>query len=148
MYPEQVNAVLAKFLNKRFAKFAAVGGSGVVVNMLVIYLLTEFAQLHYTISSLFAIEISILFNFALNNAWTWADRKESPLFERLRNYHIAAGLTAFVGNWGMLILLSEYFGLNYLVSNLIGIATGALLNYYLNDMWTFREAQSVEKENA
>ncbi|MGH1363521.1 MAG: GtrA family protein [Calditrichia bacterium] len=148
MFLEQINAVFIKFLNKRFAKFAAVGGSGVVVNMLVIYLFTEFGQFHYTVSSLFAIELSILFNFTLNNAWTWADRKETPLFERLRNYHIAAGLTAFIGNWGMLILLSEFFGLNYLVSNLFGIATGALLNYYLNDMWTFRAAQSVEKENA
>ena len=139
MCPKRLQRLLGKLTDIRFLKFLTVGGSGVFVNMFTLYLLTEFANLHYFIAGLLAIEISILFNFTLNNLWTWGDRRSASVTTRLLKYHIAAGTTAFLGNWCILILLTELWGVHYLISNFIGIVIGALLNFYVNDLWTFRE---------
>jgi len=123
----------------RFLKFILVGATGVGVNMGILYTLTEGLHLHYAISSLFAIELSILSNFTLNDRWTWRDRQKKHYLMRLFQYHLSVGITAIAVNWGLLIVLTEFVGLYYLVSNLLGIAAGTLLNYTLNDLWTFRK---------
>lgn len=141
-----IRAVISRLYDKRFLKFILVGGSGVFVNMLTLYLLTEYGKIHYSISSLIAIELSILFNFTINNSWTWGDRNSTSLTQRLLSYHVAAGITAFFGNWCVLLLLTELFGMHYMPANLIGIAVGSLFNFFANDLWTFRNVDQKEKE--
>src|SRR5262245_15882434 len=109
---------------RRFSRFFAVGASGVLVNMGVLILLTESFGVPYAISSLLAIELSILSNFLLNNAWTWADRRSNPFVERLFKYHLVAGFSALLGNWCLLILLTSLFRVDYRAANLAGIAAG------------------------
>jgi dolichol-phosphate mannosyltransferase len=54
-------------------------------------------------------------------------------------YHIGAGATAFLGNYLILVALTELVGMHYMISNLIGIAVGTLANYVINDLWTFKK---------
>ncbi|NIU01840.1 MAG: hypothetical protein GWN01_13300, partial [Nitrosopumilaceae archaeon] len=103
-----------------------------------LFTLTEFLNLLYFISSIFAIELSIVSNFLLNDIWTWSERIKKRFYRRFIQYHITAGLTAFLANWLLLIFLTEVVGLYYLISNLIGIGVGMLSNFILNDLWTFR----------
>ncbi|UCF65392.1 MAG: GtrA family protein [bacterium] len=126
-------------LQLRILKFGLVGMTGVGVNMGMLYILTEYLHIIYIISSLIAIEISILSNFFLNDLWTWGDRVKKSFWERFIQYHISVGLTAILANWLILLLLTEFFGIYYLISNLIGIAVGTLSNYILNDLWTFKQ---------
>ncbi len=125
--------------NSRILKFAVVGVSGVGVNMGLLYLLTEHLKIIYPISSIIAIEMSIISNFILNDLWTWRDRIKKKLFYRFSQYHISVGLTAILANWIILVLLTEIFNIYYLISNLIGISVGTLSNYIINDLWTFRK---------
>jgi dolichol-phosphate mannosyltransferase len=129
-------------LTPRTLKFGIVGSSGVLVNMGVLYLLTEFFGVFYLVSSIIAIEVSILSNFLLNDNWTWHDRKPGHIVHRAIKYHVAAGLTAVVVNWLLLLILTEVFHLYYLVSNIIGIGCGMISNFIVNDLWTFRSKQS------
>jgi dolichol-phosphate mannosyltransferase len=129
-------------LSPRLIKFGIVGASGVVVNVGGLYLLTEFARIPYFIASVIAIEFSILSNFTVNLLWTWRDRShEGTLWSKIVRYHIGAGATAFLGNYLILIALTELFGMHYMISNLIGIAVGTFSNYLINDLWTFRKKQ-------
>ena len=129
-------------LTPRVVKFGIVGASGVVVNMGGLYLLKEFALIPYFVASVIAIELSILSNFTVNLLWTWRDRsKEGTLWTKIARYHIGAGVTAFLGNYLILIALTELFGVHYMISNLIGIAVGTFSNYLINDLWTFRKWQ-------
>ncbi|MBF8296804.1 MAG: Dolichyl-phosphate beta-D-mannosyltransferase [Bacteroidetes bacterium] len=138
--PETKSYLKTGLLTPRFLKFGVVGASGVVVNMGGLYLFKEFAGIPYFIASLFAIELSILSNFTVNLLWTWRDRAgEGTLWTKILRYHIGAGATAFLGNYLVLIALTELLGLHYMVSNLIGIAVGTLSNYIINDLWTFRK---------
>jgi dolichol-phosphate mannosyltransferase len=104
-----------------------------------LYLLTEFARIPYFIGSLIAIELSILSNFWMNLLWTWRDRSETgALWTKIWRYHVGAGMTAVLGNYLILIGLTEWFGINYLISNFVGIGVGTLSNFVINDVWTFK----------
>jgi len=124
----------------RLFKFAIVGSFGVLVNMFFLWFLTETFRVYYLISSVLAIEISIINNFTWNYLWTWSDRKEKTsraILIRMVKYHISVVFAA-VGNWILLGIFKEAFGMHYLVANVIGIAGGFILNYILGDRWVFK----------
>lgn len=127
---------------EEFIKFAFVGGSGVVVNMGLLYILTRYFGIRLEIASPIAIEVSILSNFTLNNIWTFKKRDTHVTFwGRIFRYHLVTGLAGLV-NYGVLLLLVNSFGLHDLVSNLIGILIGTVITYSLNSLWTWNVRSS------
>ncbi|MDD5675113.1 MAG: GtrA family protein [Chitinivibrionales bacterium] len=133
--------------SRRVAKFAAVGGSGVVVNAGIFYVLTKRTTIDYRLLSPIAIECAIINNFLWNHLWTWADKKTARkrhVVARLLKFNLSSGLTALVVNWGILILLTEVFGQNKYVANLIGIALGTVINFFVSHFWTFKHYGAPE----
>ncbi len=122
----------------RFLKFCTVGAVGAVVNLLVLYALTEFG-VFYLLSGLVGIEAGLLSNFMLNRSWTFKDRGAAGLrFLLTALYRDHA--VRFVGimlNLLILWLLTSLFGLYYLISQLIGITVAMLWNYGGNQWWTW-----------
>jgi len=124
----------------RFLKFCLVGLSGVFVNMGLLWVLTEVAGLFYLLSAAISIETSIISNFILNNYFTFSDRRSSGVksfFNRLVKFNLVS-LVGLGINMGVLWLLTEVFGLYYLLSNLCGIAVATLWNYLVNTWWTWK----------
>jgi dolichol-phosphate mannosyltransferase len=124
----------------RFLKFCLVGGSGVLVNMGLLWLLTEFAGFPYLVSAAVSIESSIISNFVLNNYFTFGDRRLAGariFLERLLKFNVVS-LFGLGINLGVLYLFTDVFGLYYLLSNLCGIAVAMLWNYLVNTLWTWR----------
>ena len=121
-------------------RFGAVGLSGVGVNMFFLWFFTEVGGIHYMISSPLAVEISIVSNFLLNDAWTFRDAPSRARFSvRLMRFHLTA-LGGFVLNYAVLIGLTELAGVYYLLSNLAGIVAGMAWNYTVNVKWTWRRS--------
>ncbi|MFA4849648.1 MAG: glycosyltransferase family 2 protein [Methanoregula sp.] len=119
---------------KKLFKFGLVGISGIIVNMGLLWYLTEFVGLYYLVSSLFAIEMSILNNFIWNDLWTFksgASHKLTSRLHRLISFHVvsAGGL---IINMGILYLLTSVGGVYYLISNIIGILVGFGWNFMVN----------------
>ena len=130
----------------RFVKFCLVGTSGFLVNMFFLWFFTEVVRIYYLFSSLIAIELSIINNYVLNDLWTWHDRgKEgkSEYFKRMFKYHVFAS-AALLTNILILWFLTEILHIYYLLSNVFGILAGTLLNFFLNDRWTFRYNKNIE----
>ena len=124
----------------RFLKFCVVGLSGVLVNMGLLWLLTELAGLFYLLSAAISIETSIISNFIFNNYFTFRDRR-SPGVKSFLNRLVKFNLVSLAGlgiNMGVLWLLTEVFGLYYLLSNLCGIVVATLWNYLVNTWWTWK----------
>ena len=125
---------------KRVFKFGLVGLSGIVVNMGVLWYLTEFVGFYYLVSSLFAIELAILNNFVWNDLWTFkagASHKLSSRWHRLISFHmVSAG--GLVINMGILYLLTSVGGVYYLISNIIGILVGFGWNFMVNRRITWK----------
>ncbi|MCL0050237.1 glycosyltransferase [Dehalococcoidia bacterium] len=124
----------------RFVKFCLVGLSGVLVHLGLLYLLTEFVGLFYLVSAVISIQSSIISNFTLNNYFTFADRRlpgAKSFLNRLLKFNLVS-LAGLGLNIGVLGLLTEVFGIYYLISALGGIVVAVLWNYLVNTGWTWR----------
>lgn len=124
----------------RFLKYCLVGASGVVVNMALLWLLTEIGGLFYLVSSAIAIETSIVTNFTLNDYFTFPDRRatgRAQFLTRLARFN-AVSLAGLGVNMAILLTLTSVFGVYYLLSNLCGIAAATLWNYLVNFWWTWK----------
>ena len=132
---------------EEFMKFAVVGGSGVIVNMGCLFAITRYGEMDIKFASPIAIEISILTNFFLNNLWTFRKRDTGISFlSRIFRYHLVTGLAGIV-NYFTLLFLTNIFGVQDMISNLIGILLGTLINFFLNSLWTWRvKAETGDQE--
>lgn len=132
---------------RRIVKFGLVGTWGFVVNMFFLWFFTETVGLFYLFSSLIAIEISLINNYVFNDLWTWRDRgKEGKkeYLKRMLQYHTTAS-AAMLTNIAILWVLTELADVYYLASNVFGILCGAVLNFFLNDRWTFKHKKEIAK---
>lgn len=119
---------------KRVFKFGIVGLSGIVVNLGLLFLLVESAFLNKDLASLIAIEFSILNNFIWNDTWTFRsneDKKFSSRWHRLLAFNIVS-IGGAVINYGVFLILSKWFGVYYLLSQLIGILVAFVWNFFIN----------------
>ena len=126
----------------RMLRFGAVGMSGVAVNQGLLVCLHGSLGLPLLLSSVVAIETSILSNFFLNTRWTWKADLEGSLRNWVRKalqYHAATAFAALGGNVAVLLALVHLLGIDYRIANLAGIAAGSGLNYAAAELWIFRK---------
>lgn len=123
------------FFSRKFVKFLIVGGSGMVINEGLLAILTEIYSVQVSVAGVIAIESSIVSNFLLNNFWTWRDNRHKPFVMRLVQYNYVALIAGSI-NYLILIGLSN-IGLHHLIANLVGIAFGTVINFLVNNYWTF-----------
>ena len=132
--------------SEEFIKFCVVGGSGVFVNMGIYVLITRLLGVPYYIASPIAIELSILWNFTWNNFWTFKKRDASATWiGRLIRFHVVAGV-AGLANYAALLVLVSVLGVWDVLANLIGIAFGTLINYFMNSLWTWKEIPKTSSQ--
>lgn len=67
----------------------------------------------------------------------FSGRPSNTVVQLLR-YTIVGGL-AFIIDFGTLILLTEFFNINYLISALVGFTLGLIVNYFLSIHWVFNQ---------
>ncbi len=124
----------------RFLKFLTVGATGILINMGILYALTEWAGWYYLISSVIAIETAILNNYFLNDRFTFSNLPSAPsgkkLF-RLLKYNLVS-LGGMTLNVGLLWFFTSVFGVYYLIANLIGIVSVTVLRYLVHLNWTWK----------
>lgn len=125
---------------KRVIKYAIVGLTGVVVNECLLWFFTDIAGLFFLISSVIAIESSIVSNFILNEFWTFTDRSNNHkgIFKRGLKFNTVS-LLALVINISTLFILVTFFSIYYLLANIMGIILAFAVNYGLNVKWTWKK---------
>ena len=117
----------------KFFRFALVGGSGVAVNMLTLWLLHDELGFPLSRSSVVAISLAILNNFLWNNFWTFG---ESGIQARRLAQFIVISLVGMAIN---LAILNIFFalGVHYALGNLAGIGVATAWNFFANARWTW-----------
>lgn len=125
---------------KRMVQFTLVGISGIFVNMALLFTLTNVFGIYYLVSSVIAIELSILNNFFWNDFFTFSGGKGHEMGNRLHrliSYHlVSAGGSAI--NLLSLFLLTEFAGVYYLLANIIGITLSFAWNFFVNRNTTWK----------
>ncbi|MDY6776608.1 MAG: glycosyltransferase [Candidatus Nanohaloarchaea archaeon] len=123
----------------QYLRFATVGAFGAVFNTLILFGLTEFLGLYYMLSSVFAIEASIVTMFFVNNRVTFENTKEG--FREVADGIARSNMVRSVGaaiNLVLLYLLTE-LGLFYIFSNILAIAVASVANYFGERRFNWRE---------
>jgi len=131
----------------RFLKFCTVGASGVIVNQLTLWLAREYLfaavaspRLRLNAALAVAISLATFNNFLWNRFWTWGDRRGgvtglATLAAQFGRYVLAVSLgiavQAVVTN-----LLAAL--MHYLLANLLAIGVAGVVNFAVNNAWTFR----------
>jgi dolichol-phosphate mannosyltransferase len=130
---------------ERFVKYCVVGSSGILVNMWIFAALISLELEHLT-AGVLAVEAAIATNFVLNEFWVFHDsqRTGNTLKARARrfltfNLFCAGGA---VLNVFILWVLADFLGVNYLLSNFIGIAVATIWNYGTNANITWGTARN------
>ena len=124
-----------------FVKFSIVGLSGVFVNLGVFTLLLDLGLSKYLCSPI-AIEVSILWNFFLNNVWTFRWRESVDSIQLKGVKFNAISLVALLVSFSTFVALSNAFpALPPQLSQAAGIIPALFVNYFLNAYWTFKSVR-------
>jgi dolichol-phosphate mannosyltransferase len=124
--------------NSSFVRFCVVGLSGVVIDMSLLFLLSDPRTLHWglTRSKIVAAEAAIINNFLWNDLWTFGDisRFQKSLGQRFKRFLKFNGLCTIGLVLNVLILNFEFNALhmNRYIANLFAIALVTIWNYRSN----------------
>ncbi|HEY7912451.1 MAG TPA: GtrA family protein [Blastocatellia bacterium] len=122
---------------RRWAKFSAVGATGILVQTATLAVLLRLAGLHYLIATALAVEASILHNFIWHRKWTWADRPQANIALMLVRFNLTSGAMSLAGNLLLMFVLVEQARVPALAANMITIAICSIINFVLSDRIVF-----------
>lgn len=128
----------------RFIKFGAVGFSGTLINLTVLYVSQSvlFADVYPPEKRLYlslslAIFLATLNNYLWNRWWAWGDRsraKKGRFFVYMGQYYMVCSVAIFL-QYFLMTFLSRF--VHYLIANMTAIFLSAIFVYITNDVWTF-----------
>ncbi len=132
----ELYALIRVFIAQRMMQaftFAFVGASGAVLILLLTWIFTEYAHFFYLLSATLAIEISMLWAFALNTKITFRHtfKKNGHLVLALGKYQFVA-LGGMIINLALLYAFTTFFNVFYLVSELVAIIVAYGFNYLMS----------------
>ncbi|MBN2099237.1 MAG: GtrA family protein [Dehalococcoidia bacterium] len=132
----------------RFVRFAVVGLSGVFVDMPIFWALYNYTSLPDLVAILPAYAAATVWNFMLNDAWTFRDRREKTKRSKLVRFgkYALVSLPPLVYRLAAYWPLKELSDLQYMLAYTVAIIVGMAWNFGVNFLWTWRkrsqEAQS------
>ncbi|MBA3746496.1 MAG: GtrA family protein [Solirubrobacterales bacterium] len=117
-------------------RFATVGASGYVVNLVIFTLSVHGAGLDYILAAVLAFIVALANNFLWNRGWTFRAGEGHAGFQAAR--FVVVSLVAFGFNVLVLYLLVEHAGLAKVPAQAIAIAAATPLNFVGNKLWSFK----------
>ncbi|HSC92758.1 MAG TPA: GtrA family protein [Gaiellaceae bacterium] len=119
----------------QLAKFAAVGATGYVVNLVVYALLLKGAGFHYLLAAIGSFLVAVTNNYTWNRVWTFRRHRGSVGIQGARFFVVS--LLALVANLVVLQTLVA-LGVGELLAQAIAIVLVTPVNFIGNKLWTFR----------
>ncbi len=139
---------LGRIIPTRFALFGTIGAAGVAVHMAVLAIFLRFSGgdgfvfgrwiTEFDIGQTVAATVAMSFNFALNNALTYADKRLTGTGALLRGW-LRFAITCSVGmltNIGVAAALVRY-GFHPYPSAIVGIVIGSVWNFALSSRFVW-----------
>ncbi len=120
----------------QLVRFALVGGSGYVVNLVVFTLLVHGAEADYRLAATGAFLVAVANNFLWNRRWTFRARDGHAGFQAAR--FLTVSVVAFGLNLAILALLVEGLGFPEVPAQAIAIVAATPLSFLGNKLWSFR----------
>ncbi|ELY94696.1 GtrA family protein [Natrialba chahannaoensis JCM 10990] len=124
----------------RFSQFASVGFVGATVDNVGLIALVELASLNPVFAKVISWELSIIVIFILNEYWTFASHGKVSTWafgkRFLRSNAVRFG--GFLVTLTVLAVLVNWYDVNYVIANLVGIGIGFFVNYTCESLYTWK----------
>lgn len=131
---DYIKQLISLYLRSTVFKFACVGASGVVVGLGSLYWLTENVGLYYLLSYPISFVLSVTNNYIWNSLWTF--RQGSGMLGWMR-YAAISALTLVI-NTALVYALTDWIGLWYMFSAMLGVLSAFLINYTMSRRFVWR----------
>lgn len=124
---------------ERLVRFFLVGLTAASVQLALLWLFVDVGGVNYLAAAFVAIETTIVFQYVLNNAWTFHRSRHTSM----REYLVGLGKTNLVRGTaiplqlGILYVLVTLGTAEYLVGNAVAIGVTGLYRYALDSAWTW-----------
>jgi putative flippase GtrA len=122
-------------------RFVLVGTLAAAVQMLLLWGVVDVAGRNYLLGAVVAIEVTIIFQYVLNNRWTFQHCQNTGPAEYLRGLlrtNVVRG-TAVPIQLSVLFVLVEWRAISYLLANAVAIVVSGVYRYVLDAGWTWAE---------
>lgn len=133
-----VSKLTGGVLPPSFLLFGLVGGTGVVVHLASLWLLTSVLSVGFVVAQIVATLVAMSWNFFLNNNLTYADRK-------LRGMRLLTGLVSFsaicaLGGIANISVANAIYQANHqtLLAGLAGAIMSSVFNYAVTRAFTWK----------
>jgi dolichol-phosphate mannosyltransferase len=131
--------MFGKVVPVRFAMFSAIGGLGAGVHLAIVWLFFRALDTSFIAATVVATLTAMTFNFFLNNALTYRDRRlkgAKALFDGWVSFCLVCSVGA-AANVGVAAFLHDVQRGNWAVSALAGIVVAAVWNFALSSRFTW-----------
>jgi putative flippase GtrA len=120
----------------QLVRFAAVGASGYIVNLVVFAICVHALAIDYRLAAVAAFVVSVVNNFWWNRHWTFSAKQDHPIQQGARFF--AVSLLAFGLTYVVLVSLVNGTGMAKVVAQAIAIVAGTPLSFLGQKLWSFR----------
>lgn len=120
-------------------RFVIVGTIAAGVQMALLWFLVDAVSVNYLIGATIAIETTIVFQYVLNNAWTFQAIQNTGTMAYLYGLfktNLVRG-SAIPIQLGVLFALVEWRSVPYLAANAVAIVISGIYRYVLDARWTW-----------
>ncbi|WP_276271123.1 GtrA family protein [Haloarcula litorea] len=125
---------------RRLVRFFLVGLTAAAVQLVLLWVFVDIGGVNYLLAAVVAIEATILFQYVLNNVWTFHRSRHTSLREYVVGMcktNIVRG-TAIPLQVGVLYALVALTTTGYLAANAVAIGLTGLYRYVLDARWTWQ----------
>lgn len=134
-----LDKTIGRFVPVRFVMFAIVGGAGVAVHFAVLTSLFQGMGQGFALSQTVAAVVAMTFNFFVNNALTYRDRRlrgAKALLLGLASFYAVCSIGLFANVGISTFLFEEAYA--WWLSGIAGILVGAVWNYAASAVFTWK----------
>lgn len=131
---------------KRILKFQMFNWLGAVIYFAVLWFFHGKLHIHLLLVSAMGMELAIIHNFTWHYFITWNDRISynfKDYFRRLLQYNFLTATVDLTLNLIVLSLLTEYFGIHYILSSLGAGLIAPFFKFVLNEIIIFNKKDRV-----
>ena len=134
----KTNSIKDFIKNPEIYKYVIVGGINAILVLGLTIIFTSGIGIFYLLSAIIAYEISIMISFFMHDIWTFGKvKKTSKKHIRFIKYNTFS-LMGLGINSGVLVILTQNFGIYYAISAFFAILITFVFNYIFSKKISFK----------
>lgn len=138
---------ILRLLKIDFVRFCIVGGTGFVINLVLLSLLHSILEIPIYISQFVGAEVALFSNFLLHHNWTYKNRDVKKSFLTLITQFHASSWPAIIGSTIMVSACVKFLHFNELLALIVASAVALFWNFGWSKFVIWRDVSNKSVED-